>query len=167
MLDGQPNHDWQYYFPLKLHVSGPDFRLYDGSDLNLSIDEMVGLMLCLWLGFSCSGIQLYVLLSPHLCFTSSTEIRVRLVPSNLFKPSGNVLTDRSKAVLLLWIHFVICVCLCHTVLSVLCSLVVTYWARTDHLALLCVMFSCVFVSTTTKPSLSMDSSLSHREGGGA
>ena len=31
------------------------------------------------------------------------------VPSNMFKPSSNFLTDRFKAVLLLWIHFVICV----------------------------------------------------------
>ena len=122
MLDGQPNHGWQYYFPLESHASGSDLRLYDGSDLNLSIDEMVGLMLCLWLGppglhFFCSGIQLYVLLNPHLYFTSSTEIRVRLVPSNLSKPSSNVLTDRSKAVLfcrsiLLYVFvFVILYCL--------------------------------------------------------
>ena len=47
---------------------------------------------------------------------STSEIRVRLVPSNMFKSSINFLTDRSKAVLLLWILFVICV-LCHTILS--------------------------------------------------
>ena len=34
MLGGQPNHGWQLCFPLKLHASGSDFRLYDGSDLN-------------------------------------------------------------------------------------------------------------------------------------
>ena len=32
---------------------------------------------------------------------------------------------------------------CHTVLSVLCNLVVTYWERADLLALLYMMFSCV------------------------
>ena len=32
----------------------------------------------------------------------------------------------------------------HTVLSVPCSTDVTYWERADLLALLCVMFSCVF-----------------------
>ena len=37
--------------------------------------------------------------------------------SVLFKPSNNFLTDRSKAVLVLWILFVICVS-CHIVLSV-------------------------------------------------
>ena len=36
------------------------------------------------------------------------------------------------------------VCLCHTVLSVPCSLAVTCCERADLLALLFVMFSCVF-----------------------
>ena len=38
------------------------------------------------------------------------------------------------------------VCLNYTVLYVPCSLVVTYWERADLLALLCVMFPCVFVT---------------------
>ena len=42
--------------------------------------------------------------------------------------------------------FAICVCLCHTALSVSCSLVVTCCEKTDLLALLYVMFSCVFVT---------------------
>ena len=42
-------------------------------------------------------------------------------------------------------HFVICVCLCHTTMCVYCSLVVTSWEKADLLALLYVMFSCVFV----------------------
>ena len=37
--------------------------------------------------------------------------------------------------------FVIRVFLCHTVLSVPCRRVVTYWERADLLTLLCVMFS--------------------------
>ena len=37
------------------------------------------------------------------------------------------------------------VCLCHTVSSVPSSLVVTCWERADMLAVLCMMFSCVFV----------------------
>ena len=41
---------------------------------------------------------------------------------------------------------VICVCLCHTAMSVSCSLVVTFWGRADLLALLYVMFPCVFVT---------------------
>ena len=38
------------------------------------------------------------------------------------------------------------VCLCYAVVSVLCSLEITCWERTGLLALLCVMFSCVFVT---------------------
>ena len=44
---------------------------------------------------------------------STSELRVRLVPLNRFKPSSKYFTDRSKAVLLLWIFYVIvlsCVC---------------------------------------------------------
>ena len=44
-------------------------------------------------------------------------MRLRLVLSNIFKPSSYFLTDRSNVELLLWILFSICV-LC-TVLSVL------------------------------------------------
>ena len=36
--------------------------------------------------------------------------------------------------------------ICDTVLSVSCSLVVIYWEMADLLALLYVMFSCVFVT---------------------
>ena len=35
---------------------------------------------------------------------------------------------------------------CQAVLSVHCNLVVTCWERADILILLCVMFSCVFVT---------------------
>ena len=42
--------------------------------------------------------------------------------------------------------FFICVCLCLTVMSVSCSLVVTFLERADLLAFLYVMFSCVFVT---------------------
>ena len=37
-------------------------------------------------------------------------------------------------------------CFRHAVLSDYCSLVVTCWERADLLALLCVMFSCDFVT---------------------
>ena len=36
--------------------------------------------------------------------------------------------------------------LCYAVLSVPCNLVITCWERTDLLALLCVVFSCVSVT---------------------
>ena len=55
------------------------------------------------------------------------------------------ITDPSRAVLLLWIIFVIYVS-CHVLLSVCFSLVVTCWESADLLALLYVMFYCVFVT---------------------
>ena len=42
--------------------------------------------------------------------------------------------------------FIFQVYLCYTVLSVPCSLVIACWETIDLLALLCVMFSCVFVT---------------------
>ena len=59
---------------------------------------------------------------------------------NIFRPF--------KAVLLLWIYFVICVSCLSVILSCLfpCSLVVTCWERPDLLALLYVLFSCVVVN---------------------
>ena len=51
----------------------------------------------------------------HLCVLIDISIKVRLVPLNMFKPSV-IFTDRSKAVLLLWIIFVISV----SRLSLLC-----------------------------------------------
>ena len=55
-------------------------------------------------------------------------------------------TYRSKAVLLLWIIFVIYASFCHAFLSVQCSHVVTCWKKADLLALLYVMFYFVFVT---------------------
>ena len=37
-------------------------------------------------------------------------------------------------------------CICHAFLSVHCSLVITCWERANLLALLYLMFSCVFVT---------------------
>ena len=69
---------------------------------------------------------------------SSSKLRVKLVPLNMLKPPV-IFTDRSMAGLLLWILLVIFmlrVCLCYTVLSVPCSLVITCWERANLLALL-------------------------------
>ena len=41
----------------------------------------------------------------HLCALITSEIRVGLVPSNMFKPSCKFLAGHFKAVLLLWIPF--------------------------------------------------------------
>ena len=78
---------------------------------------------------------------------------MRLAPLNRFKPSSkSIFTDRSKAVLLLWIVFLLVmlyVGVCCNVVSVLCSFVVTCWERADLLAVVCVMFyhfpKCVLV----------------------
>ena len=61
--------------------------------------------------------------------------RNSVFPRALFKPC-------SKVVHLLLFMFRVC----HAVLSVHCSLVITCWERADLLALLCVMFSCLFVT---------------------
>ena len=56
-------------------------------------------------------------------------------------------TDRSKAVLLLWIFYVFVLsCVCYVVCaSVYMCFVVTYWERADLLALVCGVF-CEFVT---------------------
>ena len=60
----------------------------------------------------------------------------------MLKSSGIILTDHSKAVVLLWIIFIICAsCLTY---CLVCILIVTCWERADLLALFCVMFSCAF-----------------------
>ena len=53
-------------------------------------------------------------------------------------PSSDVISGRSKVVLLLWIIFVF--------MSVPFSLVMACWERADLLALLYVMFPCVFIT---------------------
>ena len=54
--------------------------------------------------------------------------------------------DRSKAVLLLLVMFCVCLCICNAVLSVPCSIVIICLKRAYLLALLCVVFSCAFVT---------------------
>ena len=80
--------------------------------------------------------------------SSSSELRVRLVSLNMFKPSSDFFADHSKAVLLLRILFCyLCVMFVFVMLSSAnCSLVITCWERVDLLALLCVVLSCVFVT---------------------
>ena len=58
--------------------------------------------------------------------------------------------DRSKVLLFCGsiLLFMLNICLRYVILSVSCSLVVTCWERADLMALLCVMFSCVFVTFT-------------------
>ena len=71
------------------------------------------------------------------------------MPKNMFKPSSDLFTDYSKAMLFvghfcdLCLTFVFIYC---TVWSVAYSLVTTCWERAVLLFLLCVMFPCVFVT---------------------
>ena len=67
---------------------------------------------------------------------------MRLAPLNRFKPSSkSIFTDRSKAVLLLWILYLVMlyVGVCCNVVFVL-SLVVICWEMADLLAVVCVVF---------------------------
>ena len=83
---------------------------------------------------------------------------MRLAPLNRFKPSSrSIFTDRSKAVLLLWIVLFVMlhVCVCYAVVSVPCSLVVTCWERADLLTVVFVEFffhfpKCVLVHIRIK-----------------
>ena len=84
---------------------------------------------------------------PNICVSWSTsELRVRLVPWNWFMPSSKTnLTDRSKAVLLLWVIFAIDVsCLsCCLVCSLLpCDyLLGTAWPLSSRLRCFIVFLS--------------------------
>ena len=81
---------------------------------------------------------------------------MRLAPLNRFKPSSRFFTDRSKAVLLLWIVLLVMlhVSVCYAVVSVPCSIVVTCWERADLLAVVFVEFchfpKCVLVHIRIK-----------------
>ena len=69
---------------------------------------------------------------------------MRLAPLNRFKPSSNsVITDRSKAVILLWIVLLLVMFhagVCCAVMYVPISLVVTCWESADLLAAVFVVF---------------------------
>ena len=68
---------------------------------------------------------------------------MRCAPLNWLKSSSkSIFTNRSKAVLLLWILFVSYanVVVCCAVVSVPCSLVVTCWERAYLLAVVFVVF---------------------------
>ena len=86
---------------------------------------------------------------PHTGVDTTSELMVSVVQLIMFKPFSDFSTDRSKAVLLLWIFFAIYVShLCELIcfFSVPCSIGITFWERADRLALLCVMFPCGLVT---------------------
>ena len=109
----------------------------------------------------------------------SSEIRVRLVPSNMFKPFSNFHTDRFKTVLLLWIPIVICVSCLSLSYCLVCSLQpcghllgkgwplcsrVWCFSCVCHFPLLCpgsgVVFDCIDSCYLPSSLLSVDSVLS-------
>ena len=49
---------------------------------------------------------------------SKSEVRVRLAPLNCLSPPVKYFTDRSKAVLLLWIFYVFLPCVCYAFVRV-------------------------------------------------
>ena len=84
---------------------------------------------------------------PNIC-VSTSELRVWLVPLNMFKSSSNFLMTVPRWCFFCgsFLLFMFYVSLCYATLSVPCSLIITYWEKFDLLALLCVTFSCVFVT---------------------
>ena len=55
----------------------------------------------------------------HLCVLIHIRINGEVGTVKLIYASSNFITDRPKAVLLLWIFCIICICLYHIVMSVL------------------------------------------------
>ena len=72
---------------------------------------------------------------------------LQLSCSHILSPPVKYFTDRSKAVLLLWIFYVsVLSCVCYVLCaSVYMCFVVTCWERADLLALVCGVF-CEFVT---------------------
>ena len=62
-----------------------------------------------------------------------------------FKPSSKIFTDRSKAVLFLWIICGFISCVSHAFTSVRCCFLLTCWERADLLALVGDVY-CIFVT---------------------
>ena len=77
---------------------------------------------------------------------STSELRMRLARRETsLSPPVTYFTDRSKAVLLLWIIYVMNVLCFDASASVYCCLVVNWWERADLLALLCDVYFDLFL----------------------
>ena len=81
----------------------------------------------------------------HYVSWYTSELRVKLIPFNIFKTSSRIFAERSKAwsfsgsVLFSVLNF-------YAISSVPCSLVITSWGLAVFLVLLCVVVTCVFVT---------------------
>ena len=83
----------------------------------------------------------------HLFALIHIKIRVRLAPPNMFKPSSKYILLTVPRRYFFCGNFLLFVFhVCYAVSSVYCSLVVTCLERAGLFVLLCVMFSCVFVT---------------------
>ena len=89
---------------------------------------------------------------PLLFFDGGCSFLAQQLPMIVFNNTGlsppvKYFTDRSKAVLLLWIFYVFVLsCVCYVLCaSVFMCFVVTCWERADLLALVCGVF-CEFVT---------------------
>ena len=76
-----------------------------------------------------------------------SELRVRLVPGNWFKPSSKIflLTVPTRQYFFCGSFVVFVSCVSHAFTSVHCCLVVTCWVRADLLALVGDVY-CIFVT---------------------
>ena len=82
-----------------------------------------------------------------MCFQVLSDPRFSFFLNSFKLTSVKYFTDRSKAVLLLWIFYVFVLsCVCYVLCaSVYMCFVVTCWERADLLALVCGVF-CEFVT---------------------
>ena len=106
--------------------------------------------MCIVLGDDTSLSYVYFMRTKHLCVLIHIRNNGKFVQSIVFKHSSNLLTDRSKAVLLLWIFLLLVFVFIFVILPCLfpCSLVVTCWERADLFALWYMMFFLCVVTFT-------------------
>ena len=81
------------------------------------------------------------------CVLVHIRIKDEVAPCYMLKPSSkNILLTVQRRCFFRGSFLLFMFCICHAFLSVHCSLVITCWERAYLLALLCVMFYCVFVT---------------------
>ena len=81
--------------------------------------------MCIVLGDHTSLSYVYFMRTKHLCVLIHIRNNGKVVQSNVFKHSSNLLTDRSKAVLLLWIFLLLVFLFIFVILP--CLFLVALW----------------------------------------
>ena len=84
MLGAQPNHSWQLCFSLLITRQQVGPQYIDGG-LGPDVVSVVGPTGVSLLDFFYCGIQLYILLSPYLCFVSFLYFDLYLLGDNTSK----------------------------------------------------------------------------------